>query len=116
VYRGGDWEWGRDRGSAIPVRLTCAVAGLGLGEEVSGGEALFARAIAGLLRAAEGHVIVDAGGRQVDHGHARLGAALEVAGVFQRLSDDARRQAELGAIGDGQGFFVVLDPYGRGDR
>ncbi|MNQ30891.1 hypothetical protein D3C85_442490 [compost metagenome] len=61
-------------------------------------------------------MIVDPGRGQVDHGHARLGPTLEVAGVLQRLGDDARRQAELAAVGDLQSRFVVLDADGRGDR
>ncbi|MNU75126.1 hypothetical protein D3C71_646470 [compost metagenome] len=35
--------------------------------------------------------------------------------MFQRLGDDARRQAELDAVGDGQGLFIAGHADGRGD-
>ncbi|MNE17071.1 hypothetical protein D3C80_1100400 [compost metagenome] len=60
-------------------------------------------------------MIVDPGGGQVDHGHARAGPALKVSGVLQRAGDETRRQTELHPVGDGQRLFVVLDADGGGD-
>src|SRR5882757_4983794 len=71
--------------SAVLMRsLRPHVRRLDDGEELAGQLALLARAEAGVLAAAERHVVVDAGGRQVDHAHASLDVALEVAGMLQR--------------------------------
>ena len=59
-------------------------------------------------------MVIDARGRQVDHHHACLGVALEVIGVFQRGGADACRQTELGVVGHGQCFVIVLDAYHAG--
>src|SRR6185503_3191199 len=72
-----------------PVPLGGRVGGLHHGVELLRVAALLARPVAGALAASERHVVVDASGRQVDHHHAGLGAALEVARVLQRGGDDA---------------------------
>src|SRR4051794_11685563 len=69
------------------------VGGLDRGVEFRGVAALLARAVARTLAAAERHVEVDAGGRQIDHHHACLGIALEVRRVFQAGRADAGGQA-----------------------
>jgi hypothetical protein len=61
-------------------------------------------------------VIVDAGGGQVDHHHAGLAVALEVVGVFQARRADARREAEIGVVGEVERLVVVLGAGDRGDR
>ncbi|NRP23209.1 hypothetical protein LPJGGPFB_06479 [Ensifer adhaerens] len=70
----------------------------------------------GALAAAEGHVEIDAGGRQVDHHHAGLGIALEMRRVFQAGGGDARRQAERRVVGNGKRLVIVLHPDHRSDR
>jgi hypothetical protein len=79
-------------------------------------ETLLARAVAGLARAAERHVIVDACRRQIDHHHPGPHRAAEMPGVLEGVGDDPRRQAELPAIGDLQRFLVVSHADGAGDR
>jgi hypothetical protein len=54
------------------------IGGLHRRIEFAGIRTLFARAVARAFAAAEGNVIVDAGGRQIDHHHAGLAVALEV--------------------------------------
>src|SRR5205823_314074 len=53
--------------------------------------ALLARTVAGLLPAAERHVVVEAGRRQVHHDEAALGVSFEVAGVPERSRHDPAR-------------------------
>src|SRR5262249_53284778 len=65
------------------------VGGLHRGVELGGVAPLLARPVARAFAAPERHVIVDAGGRQIDHHHAGLGIALEVAGVFETGGADA---------------------------
>src|SRR3546814_18303883 len=64
------------------------------------GEPLFARAIARPARAAEGDMIVDSGGRQVDHDHPGADVAAEMARVLERGRSDPRRQAEITLVGE----------------
>jgi hypothetical protein len=45
----------------------------------------------------------------------RLRPALEVAGVFQRVGDDAGGQAELDAVGDLQRLLIGLTRMVEGD-
>ena len=53
------------------------------------------------LAAAERHVEVDAGGRQVDHHHAGFRIALEMRRVLEAGRGDAGRQAERRVVGGG---------------
>src|SRR4051812_6212550 len=78
--------------------------------------ALLARAVARAFAAAEGNVVVHAGGRQVHHDHARGGIALEVLRVFERRGGDAGGESESGVVRHGERFVVVLDADHRGDR
>src|ERR687898_808175 len=68
------------------------------GEKFHGLASLLARAVARALAAAKGHMIVDAGCRQIDHDHSRLAMFAEMGGVFQRGGENARREAEAGII------------------
>src|SRR3954469_21835415 len=96
------------------------LAGIGIGGlhrriELACIGALLAGAVARALPAAERHVIVDAGGRQIDHHHAGLAVALVVRGVFQAGGADAGGEAELGVVGDRQRLVVVLGADDGGD-
>src|SRR5882757_7724215 len=96
-------------------------AGIGIGSlhrriEFARIGALLAGAVARALPAAERYVIVDAGGRQIDHHHAGLAVALVVRGVFQAGGADAGGETELGVVGDRQRLVVVLGADDRGDR
>src|SRR5579871_1733479 len=102
--------------SRKPNSLWQRVCRLYGGEELRGVTALLARAVARSLPAAEGHVVVDARGRKVDHHHAGLGIALEVRGVFEARRADARGQAERRIVGDGEGLVIVLDADHARDR
>src|SRR5690606_20299099 len=90
------------------------VGGFHRGVELLGIAPLLARSVGRAFAATERHVVIDARGRQVDHHHACLGVALEVIGVFQRGGADACRQTELGVVGHGQCFVIVLDAYHAG--
>ena len=47
-------------------------------------------------------MIVNAGGRQIDHHHAGFRIALEMRRIFERGGNDAGRQAKFGVVGRGQ--------------
>src|SRR5258706_5070545 len=112
--------------SVRPVRLTSVfaatdescidVGSLDHGVELHRVAALLARAVARAFAAAEGHVIVDARGRQVHHHHPRGGIALEVLGMLERGGGDARGQAEGRVVRDRERLLVVLHADHRGDR
>src|SRR3954470_9305329 len=83
-----------------PLTLVVAQTGCRLGRDVRGFDdgvellgvgALFARAVAGFLPAAERHVVVQTRGRQIHHHQAALRMPLEVTGIFQRRGHDAGR-------------------------
>src|SRR5438270_10166401 len=76
---------------------------------------LLARAIARRLSPAEWYMIVESGGRQVDHDQSRLRIALKIASIFQRGRADTRRQAELRIVRDRQRLIIALDPNDRRD-
>src|SRR4030095_12108844 len=78
--------WRRRSSSGIHVR------GLHRGVELHRVAALLARPVARAFAAAEGHVVVDARGRQVHHHHAGGRIALEVLGVLERGGGDTRGQ------------------------
>src|SRR3546814_19993172 len=63
------------------------------------GEPLFARAIARPARAAEGDMIVDSGGRQVDHDHPGADVAAEMARGLERGRDDRSEERRVGKEG-----------------
>jgi len=76
------------------------VGGLDRGVEFDRVAALLARAVARAFAPAERHMVVDPGGRQVDHHETRLRVALEIARVLQRSGADAPGQAERAVVGD----------------
>src|SRR3546814_3228882 len=61
-------------------------------------------------------MIVDSGGRQVDHDHPGADVAAEMARVLERGRDDPRRQAEIALVGERERRFIILDAHGGGDR
>src|SRR5215831_5191981 len=63
--------------------------------------------VARALPPAERDVIVDSGGRQIDHHHACLRVALEVRCVLERGGDDSCRQSEFGVVGERERLVVV---------
>src|SRR6516164_8132012 len=85
-------------------------------EELGGVAPLLARAVARAFAAAEGDMVVDPGGGQVDHHHAGLGIALEVGGVFEAGRADARSQAEWRVVGDRERLVIVLHLDDARDR
>src|SRR5262245_19616857 len=90
-------------------RLRQRVGGLDRGVELDGIAPLLARTVARAFAAAERYVVIDPGGRQVHHHHAGLGVALEMARVFEAGRADARRQSEIGVVGDRDRLLVILD-------
>src|SRR3546814_2774827 len=68
-------------------------------------EHLCARAVARRAGAAEGDVIIDPRGRQVDHHHAGAHPFAEIADMPGAVADDAGGQAEIAAVGDSERFL-----------
>src|SRR6185369_5888565 len=90
---------------ATGLRSRQRIGGLDHGKEFPGVASLLARTVARAFAAAEWDVVVDPGGRQVDHHHAGLAAALEMRGVLQRCGHDAGGKTEVGVVGYRKSFF-----------
>src|SRR5262249_10871830 len=105
------------RSSASLPRLSLPAAGrrprrdvgrLHAGVELPRIAALLAWSVARALAAAERHVIVDAGGGQVDHHHAGLRVALEVRRVRERSGADAGGKSEGRVVGERERLLVAV--------
>src|SRR5438105_3637769 len=96
--------------SAVAVRACSRrrVRRLDGGKELRRVASLLARSITRPLAASEGHVVVDARRRHIDHHHPRLRVTLEVRRMLQRCRDDARTEPERRVVRQRQRLVVIL--------